>query len=428
MIEEAWRYFAPGGAITPGGPSTWHILDWDQRRIIGVTMDEEQESEDLAIEHLKKHIDNLAPGIFGIHVSQEGELLSVSTNPIDDAWLCVHYPPLDELQPSVRHVPTILRSELRERDRLGPNVDLVSYTPECTPDLPEQSRIVVFKYYFMSQFIFSRWSEMNLWMRLPPHPHIVPFDRLVLDELEGRVVGFTSIYISGGTLDKPSARPFKLKWFKQLINVIDDLNFKYGIMHQDVAARNLVVDEKTDNLMLFDFNYSARIGNFEDGGEARNDVKGVIFTIYEIITRDSHFRDLPFEQQKPAEIEQLPDWVQHPDVELDHSVAEYRSVLVEWLKGRRHGPQMVHYHDAPEYIDWPDIVYPQIESTWTDVEGNQVTRKYATMATRRYTEHEAGRKVLTWERPAQKMIQPGTVVLATGEVVAGKEGERHSSL
>lgn len=40
--------------------------------------------------------------------------------------------------------------------------------------------------------------------------------------------------------------------------------------------------------MLFDFNYCGQI----DGigyGEDRNDVKGVIFTLYEIITRDTHF-------------------------------------------------------------------------------------------------------------------------------------------
>jgi hypothetical protein len=46
MIDEEWGYFAPGRALTPGGPSTWFILDWDQRRTMAVTMDEAQESED----------------------------------------------------------------------------------------------------------------------------------------------------------------------------------------------------------------------------------------------------------------------------------------------------------------------------------------------------------------------------------------------
>lgn len=98
MIEEEWRYFAPGGAITPGGPSTWFILDWDQRRVITVTMDEEQESEDLAVEYLKKHIATLGDDVYGIHVSQDGNLLSVSTDPEDDQTTCAYYPPLKAIQ------------------------------------------------------------------------------------------------------------------------------------------------------------------------------------------------------------------------------------------------------------------------------------------------------------------------------------------
>jgi hypothetical protein len=33
-------------------------------------------------------------------------------------------------------------------------------------------------------------------------PNIVPFDRIVLDEVERRVVGFTTLFIPGGTLDE----------------------------------------------------------------------------------------------------------------------------------------------------------------------------------------------------------------------------------
>lgn len=79
------------------------------------------------------------------------------------------------------------------------------------------------------------WKEMNLWMRLPRHPNIVPFDKIVLDELEGRVVGFTSSYVPGGNLEENKSRVFKLKWLKQLIEVVDLLNLRHGIVHQDIA-------------------------------------------------------------------------------------------------------------------------------------------------------------------------------------------------
>ncbi|KAG8406396.1 hypothetical protein J3458_021229 [Metarhizium acridum] len=101
---------------------------------------------------------------------------------------------------------------------------------------------------------------MSLWMRLPKHPNIVPFNSIVVDELEGRFVGFTTVYIPGGTLGENNTRTFKLKWLHRLINVIDELNLNFGIAHQDIAPRNLLIHEATDALMLFDFNFSARIG------------------------------------------------------------------------------------------------------------------------------------------------------------------------
>ncbi|KAI0967061.1 hypothetical protein F4678DRAFT_258311 [Xylaria arbuscula] len=390
MIEDEWRYFAPGGAITPGGPSTWHILDWDQRRLIAVTMDEEQDSEDVAVEHLKKHINTLTPGVFAIHLSQDGTIISTSTDPQDDETKCVYYPPLQQVrQPD--HIETILRSELRELDRLSPNVDLVSYAPST--ETVTHPKKVIFKYYFLRQFLYKLWNEMNLWMRLPPHPHIVPFDRIVLEEVNNCVVGFTSLYIPGGTIDENKSRGFKLKWLEQLTQVVDDLNLQYGIVHQDIAARNLLVDPSTDALMLFDFNYSGRIG---DMGycEDRDDVKGVIFTLYEIITLDYSFRDVPHKQQNPADIEGL-DWIQHADVALDHPVSEYRSILDRWVKKRREGRQITVYTEAPQYIEWPGFPTPPIKQFAVDDYGP------CWVEMRRDKERSS---IVDWERPPQTCI------------------------
>ncbi|KUI59772.1 hypothetical protein VP1G_11081 [Cytospora mali] len=100
-------------------------------------MEGEQEDDDLAIEssaskstgakeHLKKHIDDLGPDIYAIEVSKDCELISVSANSEDDVTLCPHYPSLKELK-RLGGMQTVLRSRLQELDRLGPNVDLVSY-------------------------------------------------------------------------------------------------------------------------------------------------------------------------------------------------------------------------------------------------------------------------------------------------------------
>lgn len=48
MIEEEYRLFAFGGGITPGGPSRWDVLDWDQRRTVAVIMDEEVREDEVA--------------------------------------------------------------------------------------------------------------------------------------------------------------------------------------------------------------------------------------------------------------------------------------------------------------------------------------------------------------------------------------------
>ncbi|KAF6791390.1 hypothetical protein CSOJ01_14369 [Colletotrichum sojae] len=269
-------------------------------------MDEEQESGDQAIEHLKKHIDAVSPDVCAIHVSRDGNFTSTSTNPEDDETTCAYYPPLDSLR-RPDGIKTITRTDLKEIDRLTPHVDLVFH--ESSPGV-NSVRKVVFKYNMLGLRVPDLWDEMNLWMRLPRHPHVVPFDRVVVDELDGNVIGFTSVCIPGGTLDANRLRVFKLKWLEQLTRVVDDLNLKHGFMHQDIAARNLLIDPETDDLLLFDFNYSACIGtagHFND----RDDVKGVIYTLYEIITGDEHFREVPHDSQSPADVQTMRTWPQH---------------------------------------------------------------------------------------------------------------------
>lgn len=87
-------------------------------------MDEEQESEHTAIEHVQKHIDHLPPNVYEIHVSATGELTSMSSDPKDDQTQCVYHPPIDRIE-RPKDIQTISRSHLQELDRLGPMVDLV---------------------------------------------------------------------------------------------------------------------------------------------------------------------------------------------------------------------------------------------------------------------------------------------------------------
>ncbi|KAM0439694.1 hypothetical protein ACHAPT_000787 [Fusarium lateritium] len=290
-------------------------------------------------------------------------------------------------------------------------VDLV----RC-PQSPEPSEKLVFKYYFIDQRLSFVWHEMNLWMRLPKHPHIVPFDKIVVDELEGRCVGFTNKYIPGGTLEDNKSRVFKLKWLLQLTAVIDELNLNMGIAHQDVAPRNILINDATDSLMIFDFNFSSRIGvpGYET---ARNDVNGALFTMYEFITGDNTVRAVRHEEQNVSEIERK-DWVKHPDVQLDRPVSEFREVLRKWSEERRAGKQMTTYTDAPNFIDWPDLPQPppsEFLVGYTDT--GPVTELRVIWNHGRQKMLERGESVLNWERPPQCKLKPGDRILETGEFI-----------
>lgn len=244
------------------------------------------------------------------------------------------------------------------------------------------------------------WHEINLWIRLPKHPNIVPFDSIIVDELEGQIVGFTTTFVPGGTLDENKSRPFKLEWLRQLIGVVDFLNLDLGIEHQDVAPRNLLVDETTEKILLFDFNFSARIGKGAYS-EHRNDVKGVLFTVYEIITRDAELRSVRHEHQDVSKLE-TSSWTKHPDVLLDHPVSEFRKVLDEWCKKRRSGRQVNIYTAAPNFLDWPPLPDPPLSEVERGYPPNMVKEPVKLYDWRRTELLEKGKPVLNWQRPPQR--------------------------
>ncbi len=147
---------------------------------------------------------------------------------------------------------------------------------------------------------------------------------------------------------------------------IDYLNLRLGIVHGDISMWNLLIDPETDDLKVFDFNMGAKVGwegnkdeNFAFGyKESRNDVKMVIFTFYEIVTRDLSFREKDY---FPSEFEAglalgRPNWKQHPDVRLeeDVNIDEYRRVLKDWVSARRQ-MEPLSYKQAPDFIDWPSL-------------------------------------------------------------------------
>ncbi|CAK7275307.1 hypothetical protein SEPCBS119000_006627 [Sporothrix epigloea] len=412
MIDPNFRLWTGSGALLNGGPYTWHFTDFDQRRLVSVTYcspvpipDEDHErldaTQDLCLAKLRKHIDDLETDVVRIFFSEPEGPITTSTSQDDDETMYVN----NQL-PIELHIPfpvkTIRFDSMTELDRMGPNVDLVTYAGVPTADGPAADTKAAFKYWFVSNGMYRKWYELQLWARLPrDHPHIVPFDAVVLDHVRGGVIGFTNVYIPGGTLKETDAtvRPFRLSWFQQLLSVVDDLNYRYGIMHQDIAARNLVIDEK-DNLRIFDFNFSSRISEYYD--PHRDDMKGVIFTLYEILTLDEQYRQVPHAERDTAAL-LLQQWEKHPDVKLDSEVHEFRKVLDDWLEERK----TREFKKVGTWLQWPLMPEPPLRPAPVYGLDGAVTgteMRPAVVLMRRQL-IQLNEPYLNWERPASYQLR-----------------------
>ena len=209
----------------------------------------------------------LGPDVTAVEITFDGTILSAIRDADLDVTPYVHYLEPDRYElPQDLAVETVARDQLDELGRLAPWVDTVA-TPPST-----RSEKLVFKHYSDTDGIPRAWLEIQWLARLSGHPNIIPLRHLVVaegyPEGKGGVVGFTIPFLDGGSLETSQAttRPFKLKWAKQLCQVIDDLNLHHGIAHTDVRPRNIMVDDATDNLVLVDFGTATRRGNISQRG------------------------------------------------------------------------------------------------------------------------------------------------------------------
>jgi hypothetical protein len=132
-----------------------------------------------------------------------------------------------------------------------------------------------------------------------------------------------------------------------------------------------------------------------------------------MITRDFHFREEDWEKLDMSLIQNI-EWVQHPDVTLDHPISEYRAVLDAWLKARAEGKQVTLYTDAPEYIDWPILEMPTGEYTTST---GSVQRFKTWSPVNRSTALAQGEKTVEWRRPKQSTLKGDYHLLVTGELL-----------
>lgn len=428
------RFNAYTSVSFPRGPTTWDTIDWDQRKFVSTSVPEsvdvgdgDEAVEERIIQALAACIDQLDPRVNLVNFSMEGELLSASSDAKTDSAFSPLYCPIGLIPEGLR--PGIAsRSDLIEIDRLSQCVDLVTYRSR-------PGTKVVFKYQFQHDQALRTWHELNCWLRVSGHPNIVPLDSIITDseDVPGHgtvevVVGFTSVFVPGMTVQDNVSRLFSLKHLNQLFNVVDDLNLKFGIVHQDIAPRNLLIDPITDNLQIFDFSCAGKLGwkgasednrLFSNRGSFKIDLAGVVATVYEIITRDTELAERILMGAEISTVEET-DWRKHPDVNLEADVSTYRKMVQSWLERRNLSKHWItHYTQAPNVLEWPQAWRPNLPPF--DQEGITEGDLQPCSSMPRATIRALGLKSVEWERPAHNMIPDGFRVLGNGRLVAQAE-------
>lgn len=256
----------------------WNVIDWDTRRWLQLVGPSELLGGDdiEAYRHIAaRFADRLGLDQHTIVVDKNGALEKFTR---EDVTMEVRYPkytgPMEKDQ-------VIRRSELTELDRINACADLVEYN---SSDGETTGECLVFKYTIIDNILLNLWQNLHILKGLQGNDLFVPFHRIVIDDVNETILGFTSIYMSGGTL-KDYRGTFYFRWLKQITDAIDQLNLRYGILHQDLAPRNILIDPTTHDLKVFDFDMSAKMDG-QNGLTTSIDVNSVIITVYEALTGD----------------------------------------------------------------------------------------------------------------------------------------------
>lgn len=267
-----------------GDLSTVGIVDYDQRRVFYLIgprrLVGRQDGVQYAI--LERHIHRVSSDTKTISVDDNGRLKRLAPDlPRDIARFSPQYtldgvvrPPFDS---SLFHGwPTIPFRQLTEVNRLDGGVDLVRH-----PDYPGQ--LFVFKYALIDMDMGRLWNELLVLASLPAHPSTVPFHKIVVSDVDSRIIGITMEFVDGGGFQHvDQSLPFKLKWLKQLTEVLDFLHLKMGIVHGSLSIGNLLLDLQTDSLRISGFGH-AKEASLK---RAQNELQQARRLVHELVTKD----------------------------------------------------------------------------------------------------------------------------------------------
>jgi len=192
---------------------------------------------------------------------------------------------------------------------------------------------------------------------------------------------------------------------------VDRLNLQYGVCHSGVAPRHVLLDPKADEVYLCDFYLVTPMDGAIPGC---NDVKGVVLTVFEILTRDPrcYHRDLYELNEDELMGAGRPAWVLDPMVMLDDNVTvdEIYAEVTGWATGRRMGA----INGVPGFnsraIRWKPFPGPEYATEKTTISSCKLLDE------RGDEKNMFCGELLDWTRPVSNNMQPppGHRLLATG--------------
>lgn len=331
--------------------------------------------------------------------------------------ISIEYIPLDKYiafdkRPPPR-IETILRSQLVELRRLKDGVDVCVRDISTDKKLGSKNRLV-FKYYYTGSKARSFWRELTMRLALPAGlPNVLPIKHLVLDETTNSgVVGFTAPYMADGDLGRwCEDHPIKRKWLRQLMAAADRLNLEYGLYHGAIGPGNVLLDSETDKVYLCDF---GRATPMERADPRCNDVKGVLLTVFELLTRDPRCKHGKLARMNERELVGAGRraWTLHPMARLEGNVTvdDIYTEVTEWATLRRKAP--VNDHGAP-IINTPGVEWKRFPGA--EYERETVTLPKCPILEEGFEDNIFCGEVLDWTRPSSEaQLAPGRRLLATG--------------
>lgn len=226
------------------------------------------------------------------------------------------------------------------------------------------------------------------------------------------MIGFTTKYISGGTLDNimclsdlSGCNSLPNSWTSSIWNWESCIKTLHPVISLSILTHT--------RSFFFDFDWAAN--GKKRLLEGRDDVTAVVFTLYELITNDTQFTSIPHWNRTLDMVQSISEWA--CSLELDCDVSKFRNFLNDWVATRKSDGDLERYLNAPNRLTWPELpTAPDYNVPFELGKTSDGEPIWTTGPRFRRTTMEKGQYCFLWERPPQSKLLKWTKSDALADV------------